>query len=86
MNDPLMAEARRLKGACDGLIKEKNALEKENDKLRESLEAVLLFHSGPPWNDVKALRWFNITQDPDCTTKKLCDHIRKVLGLNRNPW
>ncbi len=70
--DSLMAEARRLKGACDSLIE-------ENGKLREALEAVLLFHSGPPWGDAKALRWFNITQDPDCTSKKLCDHIRKVM-------
>ncbi len=50
------------------------------DRLRDACEVTLLFHSGGHWDDAKALRWFNITQDPDCTSKKLCNHIRKVLA------
>lgn len=60
-------------------------------KTRLALEAVLLFHSGSPWDDAKKLKWRVITDemlgeahDPkhghDATTKVLCDVVRASLA------
>lgn len=48
--------------------------------LRDACEAVLLFHSGGPWDETKREQWFNLTQETDATTKVLCDTVRKALA------
>lgn len=61
-----------------------------------ALEAVLLFHSGSPWDDDRRMHWQNICvavlgaprdvlllsthQTHEATTRKLCDIVRKVIG------
>ena len=52
----------------------------ERDALREACELVLLFHSGGAWDGMKVARWSGITDHKECTTKVMCDHIRKVLS------
>lgn len=47
--------------------------------LTESIELVLLFHSGTFWDAAKAEQWRSITGNAEATTKVLCDHLRKVL-------
>jgi hypothetical protein len=44
------------------------------------LRAVLLFHSGSPWDDGKQKEWERLTGKNEVTTKALCDSIRKSLG------
>lgn len=56
----------------------------QTKSLRESLELVLLFHSGTYWDATKAARWKELTGNAEATTKVLCDHIRKVLGDKPN--
>jgi hypothetical protein len=50
-----------------------------NPRLVEALEAVLLFHSGTPWDSEKRLQWSNIVGHSDATTKALCNFIRSRL-------
>jgi len=61
-----------------------------------ALEAVLLFHSGSPWDDAKRLRWQTICSlvhlpsetggfggyapGWSATTKILCDIVRKAIS------
>ncbi len=45
-----------------------------------ALDAVILFHSGGPWNNSKIAKWKSITGAGEATSKILCKHIRKVLG------
>jgi len=58
----------------DGMLLEQNV------ELREALEAVLLFHSPPPWEEAKRARWQELTGKDEATTKVLCDRIREVLA------
>ena len=43
------------------------------------IEATLLFHSGPPWDEEKAKRWHELTGTYESTTRNLCDFIRSAL-------
>jgi len=52
---------------------------------RAALEAVLLFYSPSPWDSVKRDRWQEITGADECTSKGLCDHIRKILEQESEP-
>ena len=47
--------------------------------LPAALEAVLLFHSGGPWNDAKNQRWRLLTGHDEATTRVLCDTAREAL-------
>lgn len=51
----------------------------EMEKVCDALEATLLFHSGPPWDEEKAKRWLELTGTHESTTRNLCDFIRSVL-------
>lgn len=50
------------------------------ERQRAALEAVLLFYSPPPWDDAKRDRWKELTGSGECTSKSLCDAVRKALG------
>lgn len=52
----------------------------ENERLREVVEAVLLFHSASPWTEAKKVEWWNKTQTIEATTRNLCDAARLRLG------
>lgn len=47
--------------------------------MRAALEAVLLFHSGGPWNADQCQKWLDATDSDECTTKVLCDTVRAAL-------
>jgi hypothetical protein len=51
-----------------------------NPRIVEALEAVLLFYHAGEWTSDLRLRWHNLTAGADCTTKGLCDFIRKRLA------
>ena len=75
--------------------------EMEEDYTPLALEAVLLFHSGSPWDDDKRLRWTEICSrvklPPErsthvayedgwsATTKCLCDIVRAAIA-QRESW
>lgn len=46
-----------------------------------ALEAVLLFHSGAPWDDRKTSIWQYLTGTHEATTKVLCDTVRSALNF-----
>lgn len=48
-------------------------------KLREAVEAVLMFHSAGPWDTQKLNRWDGLTKHAEATTKGLCDYLRECL-------
>ena len=74
-------------------------IEEENMSLeaRSALQAVLLFHSGSPWDEEKRRQWeqcCNTVLGPidnrppeirrqanEATTRVLCDVVRRALGL-----
>lgn len=58
------------------------------NKKDAALEAVLLFHSGSPWDDTKRLRWLELAHlvlkdvyylNYEATTRVLCDMVREAL-------
>lgn len=51
-----------------------------NPRLIQAIEAVLMFHSGEPWDSAKSCQWSYLTQNRDATTKGLCDFLRETLG------
>lgn len=51
-------------------------------KERDALEAVLLFHSGSPWDDEKRARWRELTGAEEATTAVLCDLVREAQRCN----
>ncbi len=51
----------------------------EVTKLRDALQLALLFHRGGQWTEEDCRTWQAITNNPEATTRALCDHIRKVL-------
>lgn len=60
----------------------------ERHALVDALDAALLFHSGSPWDEPKAKRWFALTGRRMATTKALCDFLRecaKRAGLEPGP-
>lgn len=48
-------------------------------RAEKALHAVLLFHSGTPWDDVKQRDWEMLTGRHDCTTRALCDTVRTAV-------
>jgi hypothetical protein len=59
---------------------ERDALRAVLGRVVTSLELVLLYHSGSPWDEAKAKRWQSATGRDDASTRALCDHIRCVLA------
>ena len=50
-------------------------------QMLEALKAVVLFHSGSPWNEAKALEWQRLTGILDgATTKALCGFVRSAIA------
>jgi len=49
-------------------------------KAERLARAVLLFHSGDPWNDEKRWLWHELTGAEEATTKTLCDLARRIRG------
>ena len=64
-------EAKAILAAIDGM---------PNPRLVEALEAVLLFYHAGEWTPELRLQWGDLTEHADCTTKGLCDFIRKRLA------
>ncbi len=54
-------------------------LEGERDRLREALEACLLFHDSGSWDMEKQLSWQRLTRQSEATTRALCDTLRAAL-------
>jgi len=50
-------------------------------RLREALQAVLLFYTVGDWSATKQEMWLAITGSSEATTRVLCDHIRRVLAI-----
>ncbi len=56
------------------------------EKMEAALEAVVLFHSGSPWDDAKRARWDTLAEALlgfaaggghwEATTRVLCDMVR----------
>lgn len=46
----------------------------------EALEAVLLFHSGGPWDAAKRELWDRLSHGNEATTKSLCDIARAAIA------
>lgn len=53
--------------------------QQREDKDR-ALRAVLLFFSEGVWNHKKQELWTKLTETQECTSKNLCDMIRRVLS------
>jgi hypothetical protein len=51
-----------------------------NPRLVQALQAILLFYVPGPWDSARQLEWGQLTDHADCTTKGLCDFIRKRLA------
>lgn len=67
----------------DAFFEEEAFTHLDRDELTDALHAVLMFHSEFNWNDDKRAEWKHITGREDATTRTLCDHVRKVLGVER---
>ncbi len=48
--------------------------------LRDVAEALILFHSGDPWDGTKRLRWLQLTGADEATTKTLYDLARAAIA------
>lgn len=48
-------------------------------ELQRVAKAVLLFHSGGPWDEVAKGQWFRLTGKHEATTRSLCDTVRAFL-------
>lgn len=51
----------------------------KNARLREALEACLLFHDSGSWDMEKRLSWQRLTRQSEATTRALCDTLRAAL-------
>jgi hypothetical protein len=49
-------------------------------EMRAALAAVLLFHSGSPWDDEKRRLWRKLVGVSEATTVALCDAVRRALA------
>lgn len=81
--DVLIEDEDFLVAARNAMIAESHGgggLLEEHERQRAALEAVLLFYSPPPWDDAKRDRWKELTGVDACTSKTLCDFVRKALG------
>jgi len=61
------------------LTRERDTALKQTSRLRDAVEAVLMFHSAGPWDTQKLLKWDRHTGCAEATTKGLCDVLRKAL-------
>lgn len=52
----------------------------DGSRERDLLKAVLLFHSGDPWDAKRQAEWLRLVGTRDASTKTLCDAIRRVLS------
>jgi len=67
------------------LLKENLELKAKVRRLRDALEAVLMFHSAGPWGVQQQLKWDRLTGCAEPTTKGLCDVVRKALEPTAAP-
>ena len=52
-----------------------------HEKREAALKAVLLFHSGVPWDYKAKIEWSKLVgPDNEATTKGMCDNIRAALA------
>lgn len=79
MTEDELREVYVLEGV-PGMAKAYRNLKAERDTLREMCELTLLFYSGGAWDGMKVARWSALTDKHECTTRVLCDTIRKALG------
>lgn len=49
-------------------------------RLRDALEAVLLFHSASPWDDEKRKKWERYSGGAEATTRILCSLVRVAIA------
>lgn len=54
-------------------------------RLRDALEAVLMFHSAGPWGGQQQMKWDRLTGCAEPTTKGLCDVVRNALEPTAPP-
>jgi hypothetical protein len=47
--------------------------------MEKGCKAALLFHSSTPWTPEKQKEWVELTGEKDCTTKSLCNFLRRML-------
>lgn len=81
--DVLIEDEDFLVAARNAMIAESHGgggLLEAHERQRAALEAVLLFYSSPPWDLEKLNRWKELTGSGECTSKTLCDFVRKALG------
>lgn len=78
-------KARRASGQSYAEVKSVVLRETQVESVKKALSAVLLFHSGSPWDEEKSLEWFRLTGAYEATTKMLCDAVRRVLTLVCSP-
>ena len=53
--------------------------ESKEVRMEKGCKAALLFHSPTPWTPEKQKEWVELTGERDCTTKSLCNFLRRVL-------
>lgn len=64
-----------------GLAIEQRRLDaKRSREMERALEAVLLFYSGGGWGPESQAYWLELTGTEECTTRNLCDFVRKAYG------
>jgi hypothetical protein len=56
----------------------------ENVRLRQGIEATMLFHSMSPWDTSKASRWTQLTGKDTASNRVLCDFLRTVQAAAMN--
>lgn len=71
-----MGVVLRLSVAETATIIERETRLKEKEA---AMRAVLMFHSGKPWDYAARHKWFNLTQSSEATTKVVCDMVRAAL-------
>ena len=50
--------------------------------IEDCLQLPLLFHDGGRWTGEKIDEWFRITGTTEASTKVMCDHLRRALGIH----
>lgn len=48
------------------------------ERLDAAIEAVLLFHSGGPWDAAKSARWVELVGQREVTSRALCMWLRTL--------
>ena len=62
------------------LIEHRRRDAKRAVQMERALEAVLLFYSGGGWGSESQAYWLELTGTSECTTKNLCNLVRKAYG------